>query len=70
MLISDVILVDTLEHPRLQLYLHRERSIRVIGLGEDMVATPAAYLMNYPMDHDSIFRGVINLFLRHLLNKD
>jgi hypothetical protein len=59
LLIGVTVLDDAPESMHLQLYLHQERPIRVIGLCEDRVATPAAYLMNRPLDHYSIFEGVV-----------
>jgi hypothetical protein len=71
LLISTTILNDALESPRLQLHLNHERPIRVIGLGVGRVATPTAYLTNHPLDHDSIFGGVVvDLLSRHLHNRD
>jgi hypothetical protein len=72
-LIGGAILDDDLESPRLQLHLHQERPIGVIYLGEGRVATPTANLMNHPLDHNSIFGGVIvtrSLSSRHLHNKN
>jgi hypothetical protein len=65
--------LDTSESPRLQLHLHQERPIGVIGLSEGRVATPAANLTNHHLDHNSIFGGVVvagSLATRHLHNKD
>jgi hypothetical protein len=45
----------------------------LIGLGEGKVATPAANLMNHPLDHNSVFGGVIivgSLGSHHLHNMD
>jgi hypothetical protein len=71
LLIRIAALDDALESLCLQLYLHLESPIRVIGHGEGRVDTPIAYLTNHPLDHDSIFRGVvIDLLPHHLLNKD
>jgi hypothetical protein len=71
LLIGATILDDALESPRLQLHLNQRCLIRVIGLGVGMVATPTAYLTNHPLDHDSIFGGVVvDLLPRHLHNKD
>jgi hypothetical protein len=71
LLIGIAALDDALESPCLQLYLHLESPIRVIGHGEGRVDTPVAYLTNHPLDHDSIFRGVvIGLLSHHLLNND
>jgi hypothetical protein len=72
-LIGVAVLDEAPEGPRLQLHLHQERSIRVIGLDEGKVATPAANLMNQPLDHNSVFGGVVvagSLVSRHLHNKD
>jgi hypothetical protein len=71
LLLIDVVVVDDApESPRLQLHLHRECSIRVIGLGESRVSSPTTYLMNHPLDHDSVFVGVIGHLSHHLHNKD
>jgi hypothetical protein len=73
MLIGVTVLDDALESPRLQLHLHQERPIGVIGLGEGRVATPAVNLTNHPLDHNSVFGGVIvtgSLASRHRHNKD
>jgi hypothetical protein len=72
-LIGAAILDDASGSPWLQLHLHQEHPIRVIGLGEGRVATPSANLTNHPLDHNSIFGGVIvaeSLASRHLHNKD
>jgi hypothetical protein len=72
-LIGAAVLDDALESLRLQLHLHQEHPIGVIGLGEGRVATPAANLMNHPLDHNSVFGGVIvagSLASHHLHNKD
>jgi hypothetical protein len=72
-LIGTTILDDALESLRLHLHLHQECPIGVISLGDGRVATPAANLMNHPMDHNSVFGGVIvadALASCHLHNKD
>jgi hypothetical protein len=72
-LIGVAVLDDALESPQLQLHLHQECLIRVIGLDEGRVATPAANLMNHPLDHNSVFGGVIvvgSLASHYLHNKD
>jgi hypothetical protein len=70
-LIGATILDDALESPHLRLHINQKRSIRVIGLGVGMVATPTAYLTNHPLDHDTIFGGVVvDLLPCHLHNKD
>jgi hypothetical protein len=72
-LIGAAVLDDALESLRLQLHLHQEHPIGVIGLGEGRVATPTANLMNHPLDHNSVFGGVIvagSLASHHLHNKD
>jgi hypothetical protein len=72
-LISAAIPDDAPESPRLQIHLHQEHPIRVIGLGEGMVATLVVNLTNHPLDHNSVFGGVIvvgSLASRHRHNKD
>jgi hypothetical protein len=69
-LIGAAILDYTPENMCLQLHLHQERPIAIIGLGEGRVASPAAYLTNHPLDYDSIFGGVIGLLPHHIHNKD
>jgi hypothetical protein len=70
LLIGVVVLDNAPESSRLQLHFHQERPIEVTGLGEGRVASPTTYLTNYPLYHDSIFGGVIDLLPRHLHNKD
>jgi hypothetical protein len=73
LLIGPAVLDDASESPCLQLYHHQECSIGVIGLDEGRVATPAANLMNHPLDHNSVFGGVVvasAIASRHLHNKD
>jgi hypothetical protein len=74
LLIGATILDDTLESSQLQLHLlhlNQKCPIGVIGLGVGMVATPTPYLTNHPLDHDTIFGGVVvDLLPCHLHNKD
>jgi hypothetical protein len=73
-LIDAAVLDDTSGSPRLQLHLPQERPIGVISLGEHRVATPAANLMNHPLDNNSVFGGVTvvvgSLASFHRHNKD
>jgi hypothetical protein len=71
-LIGVAVLDDALESPRIQLHLHQECPIGVIGLGEGWLATPVANLMNHPLDYNSVFAAVVigSLASHHLLNKD
>jgi hypothetical protein len=71
LLIGAAILDDALENSCFQLHINHERPIRVIGLGVGRVATLTAHLTNHPLDHDSIFGGVVVDLLRlHDHNKD
>jgi hypothetical protein len=70
LLIGAAILDDTPESSRLQLHLHQERPVRVIGLDEGRIASSTAYLTNHPLDYKSIFGGGVGLLPHHLHNKD
>jgi hypothetical protein len=73
LLIGAAVLDDAPESPRLQLHLHHECPIRIIDLGEGMLATRAVNLTNHPLYHNSIFESVIitgSLSSRHLHDKD
>jgi hypothetical protein len=70
LLIGAAILDDALESSCLQLHLNHERPITVISLGVGRVATPTADLTNLPLNHDSIFGGVVVDLLSHHLHKD
>jgi hypothetical protein len=68
LLIGTADLDDVPERPRLQLHLHQERPIRVIGLGENEVAAPTAHLTNHPLDYDVVVGGAVGglLLVTHL----
>jgi hypothetical protein len=74
LLIGAAVLDDAPESSYLQLHLYQECPIRVISVGEGRVASSpssrAAYLTNHPLDHDSVFGGVVGLLPYHLHNKE
>jgi hypothetical protein len=73
LLIGAIVLDDAPESSHLQLHLHQGCPIGVIGLGEARVATPTINLMNYPLDYNSVFGGVViarSLASCHFHNKD